>query len=65
MTETCTEYVALSSHTAKSDASMAAFTIQVAPTTEIGSLAADRLSLAIERCPAAFLGMATGKTPKV
>lgn len=40
-------------------------TIQVAPTTDIGALAAERLSLAVARCPAAFLGMATGSTPKV
>jgi glucosamine-6-phosphate deaminase len=40
-------------------------TIQVAPATDIGALAAERLSLAVARCPAAFLGMATGSTPKV
>lgn len=40
-------------------------TIQLAPTTDIGCLAADRLALAVSRCPAAFLGMATGSTPKV
>jgi hypothetical protein len=37
---------------------MAAFTIQVAPPTEIGSLAADRLSLAVKRSPVTFLGLA-------
>jgi glucosamine-6-phosphate deaminase len=40
-------------------------TIQVAPTTNIGALAASRLALAVRRSPAAYLGMATGSTPKV
>jgi glucosamine-6-phosphate deaminase len=39
-------------------------TVQVAPAADIGSLAADRLALAVASCPAAFLGMATGSTPK-
>lgn len=40
-------------------------TIQLAPPTDIGGLTADRLALAVSHCPAAFLGMATGSTPKV
>lgn len=40
-------------------------TIQIAPTEQIGSLAADRLALAVKRNASSFLGMATGSTPKV
>ena len=39
--------------------------VHVAATADIGALAAERLSLAVARSPAAFLGMATGSTPKV
>jgi hypothetical protein len=35
--------------------------IEVAKTADIGKLAADRLSLCVDRNPAAYLGMATGR----
>ena len=42
----------------------AKITIHIAQTEAIGALAADRLAKAVERHPAAYLGMATGSTPK-
>ena len=43
---------------------MACVTVHVAPTEAIGPLAADRLAAVVARAPAAYLGMATGSTPK-
>ena len=42
----------------------ASVVLHIASTREIGSLTADRMALAVRRSPRAFLGMATGSTPK-
>jgi glucosamine-6-phosphate deaminase len=45
---------------------MAGVTVHVCPSPEhIGPLAADRLVAAVQKRPGAYLGMATGSTPKV
>ena len=43
---------------------MACVTVHVDYTDKIGTLAADRMALAVKRNPKAYLGMATGSTPK-